>query len=237
MKTIVVTGTSRGIGQAIAKELLTQGHLVFGISRSLPSNELFTFKNYHYIQLDMTSSTAPKQVYDKVMAITDTIDSFVHNAGVLQIQRIENIHLNEMKSLMDVNLYSSISFIQQFLPKLRKSKGSIVLVSSGAAVNAYSAWGAYCISKASINMLASVLAVEEPLITSVAIRPGVVDTLMQNQIRETGVEMKDQDHEKFVGLKNENKLLDPDVPGYKIASFAANPKFALNGKFLDWSEL
>lgn len=237
MKSIVITGTSRGIGQAIARELLAQGHLVFGISRSLPSNDLFTFKNYHYIQLDMTSPTAAKEVYDKVIAITDRIDSFVNNAGLLQIQRIENIDMNEMKSLMDVNLYSAISFIQRFLPKLRQFKGSIVLVSSGAAVNAYSAWGAYCISKASVNMLASMLAVEEPLVCSVAVRPGVVDTLMQNQIRESSSEMKKQDHEKFVELKNENKLLPPDVPGAKIASFAVNPKFEWNGNFLDWNEL
>jgi NAD(P)-dependent dehydrogenase (short-subunit alcohol dehydrogenase family) len=73
--------------------------------------------------------------------------------------------------------------IKEAIPYLRSSRGSVIFVSSGAATNAYSGWSAYSASKAAINSIAQSLALEEPTITSLAIRPGVVDTEMQNDIR------------------------------------------------------
>lgn len=64
--------------------------------------------------------------------------------------------------------------IKGSIPELRKSKGRIIFVSSGAAVTGYQGWGAYGASKAAMNHLSLTLAVEEPNITSVAIRPGVI---------------------------------------------------------------
>lgn len=73
--------------------------------------------------------------------------------------------------------------IKEAIPHLRSSRGSVIFVSSGAAANAYSGWSAYSASKAAINSIAQSLALEEPTITTLAIRPGVVDTEMQNDIR------------------------------------------------------
>lgn len=66
--------------------------------------------------------------------------------------------------------------IKSSLPHIRSTSGRIILTSSGAATGAYSTWGAYGSSKAAINHLALTLEAEEPLVTALAIRPGVVDT-------------------------------------------------------------
>lgn len=65
------------------------------------------------------------------------------------------------------------SICKHAIPHLRQTKGRIINVSSGAATGHYASWGAYGSSKAAMNHFTATLAVEEPDITSVAVRPGV----------------------------------------------------------------
>lgn len=125
-----------------------------------------------------------------------------------------------------------MSQIKPALPALRKSHGSILLTSSGAATGAYSTWGAYGSSKAALNHLALTLAVEEPDITTVAIRPGVVDTEMQVEVRGHNKVMDGKDAEKFKSLHEEGKLLKPEQPGNVMARLVVAVQKELSGKFL-----
>jgi NAD(P)-dependent dehydrogenase (short-subunit alcohol dehydrogenase family) len=74
------------------------------------------------------------------------------------------------------------------IPHLRQSRGRCIFTSSGAATGAYSAWSAYNASKAALNSLCRTVATEEADITFVAVRPGVVDTGMQDLLLERGKE-------------------------------------------------
>ena len=122
---------------------------------------------------------------------------------------------------------------KEALPHIRAARGRIIFTSSGAAQNAYSSWGAYGASKAAINHLASTLKNEEPEITTIAIRPGVVDTAMQQDIRETFLRnMDDKDQQKFTAAKGQGKLLPPEKPGHVIANLVVNAKKDLSGLFL-----
>jgi len=91
-----------------------------------------------------------------------------------------------------------------------------------------------------LNHLALTLSVEEPDVTTISIRPGVVDTEMQREIREVHHErMSDKDRTKFVGLKENGGLLRPEQPGHVIAKLAvAEGKHVkgLSGKFLSWND-
>jgi NAD(P)-dependent dehydrogenase (short-subunit alcohol dehydrogenase family) len=93
--------------------------------------------------------------------------------------------------------------------------------------------GAYGASKAAINHLAFTLATEEPLITSLAIRPGTVDTAMQKAIRdEHSDKMDEKDATKFRELHSSGKLLRPEQPGYVMARLVLDASRELSGKFL-----
>lgn len=86
-----------------------------------------------------------------------------------------------------------------------------------------------------LNHIALTLSVEEPLVTTVSIRPGVVDTEMQREIREVHAEaMSEKDRGKFKGLKEGGTLLRPEQPGHVIARLAVGAGKELNGKFLSW---
>lgn len=120
---------------------------------------------------------------------------------------------------------------------MRESKGRIVLCSSGAATNTYATWGAYGASKAALNHLAGTLATEEKDVTTVSIRPGVVDTDMQVSIREThSSNMDETDAAKFHELKQTGGLLRPDQPGNVMAKLAVDAPKELSGKFLSWND-
>jgi len=76
------------------------------------------------------------------------------------------------------------------------------------------------------------LAVEEPDITSIAIRPGVVDTEMQVEVRGYDQIMDSKDAEKFKTLYESGKLLRPEQPGHVIAKLALDAKREFSGTFL-----
>ena len=118
------------------------------------------------------------------------------------------------------------------LSHLRKTKGRVIITSSGAATGAYATWGAYGSSKAALNHLAATLAAEEPGVTTVSIRPGVVDTHMQVEVRGYNTVMDEKDTKKFKSLHEEGKLLKPEQPGNVMARLAIRGEKELSGKFL-----
>ena len=131
-----------------------------------------------------------------------------------------------------LNQTTDLEKVKSALPALRKSKGCILLTSSGASLNGYTSWGAYGASKAALNHLAVTLSVEEPDVTSIAVRPGVVDTQMQKDVREKHSAMRDTDTAQFRDLYKEGKLLRPDQPGNVMAKLVLNGPSTLSGKFL-----
>jgi NAD(P)-dependent dehydrogenase (short-subunit alcohol dehydrogenase family) len=88
-----------------------------------------------------------------------------------------------------------------------------------------------------LNHLALTLSVEEPNVTTVSVRPGVVDTEMQREIREVHASaMSEKDSEKFRGLKSGGQLLRPEQPGHVIARLAVGAGSELSGRFLSWND-
>ena len=122
---------------------------------------------------------------------------------------------------------------QAALPAIRKSRGCILLTSSGAAAHSYSTWGAYGASKAAMNSLNMTIAVEEPEVTSLSIAPGVVDTQMQQELRDQhSIAMDKKDAARFHDLHRDGALLKPEQPGNVMARLILNPPKELSGSFL-----
>ena len=123
--------------------------------------------------------------------------------------------------------------IKAAIPELRKTRGCIVLTSSGASTKGTPAWGAYGASKACFNSIALTLSCEEPAITTISLRPGKVDTVMQKDIREKyGDVMEKKDWEGYVNAHKEGKLLRPDQPGNVMARLALDPPHELSGAYI-----
>lgn len=126
------------------------------------------------------------------------------------------------------------SQLKEAIPALRKSKGCVVWVSSGAATACYTAWGAYGSSKAAAHSITGHLAVEEPDITSLSISPGRVDTDMQRLIRDAGDEMNQEERRTFAEAFEKGTLGKPEKIAETYARFVVEPRRELTGKLLKY---
>jgi NAD(P)-dependent dehydrogenase (short-subunit alcohol dehydrogenase family) len=172
------------------------------------------------------------------MAHFGRIDGVINNAGI--VEPIAAVAVGDSagweRNLM-INLLAPMQLVQTALPYLRESEGRVINVSSGAAVNAVSGWAVYCAAKAGLNHFTRVLAKEEPVITALAVRPGIVDTEMQATIRREGERgMPAGDHQRFVGYHEGGELLPPERPGRALAALALFAPVAWSGEFLAWDE-
>jgi len=139
--------------------------------------------------------------------------------------------------LVPLILFGPVMLTQAALPHLRQRAGRVINVSSGAAVKVIQGWGAYCVAKAALNHFTRVLAEEEPAITAIALRPGKVDTAMQETIRKEGAGgMTASAHAGFVEAHARGELLPPEQPGRALAVLALHGPREWSGEFISWDE-
>ena len=101
------------------------------------------------------------------------LDALVNNAGILEpIAPIAEADPQAWQRSWAVNVLGPVLMTRAALSHLRESEGRIVHISSGAANRPVVGWGAYCTTKAALNHLNRVLALEEPTLTTIAVRPG-----------------------------------------------------------------
>jgi NAD(P)-dependent dehydrogenase (short-subunit alcohol dehydrogenase family) len=178
---ILITGSSRGLGEALAMEYLKKGNSVFGISRS-KSDILIKNSNYKHLHLDLNSEINIKEDVGHFLKETETIDLVILNAGILpSVDDMEHTSLDEIKKVMQVNVWSNKLLIDA-LSKNRKEIKQIVAISSGAAVSGARGWNAYAISKAALNMMISLYSKEKPETHFTSLAPGVIETGMQDYL-------------------------------------------------------
>ncbi|KAI9295715.1 NAD(P)-binding protein [Neoconidiobolus thromboides FSU 785] len=234
----IVTGASQGIGKACSELLIKGGSSVLGIARneSLLKEIQQQYSNFHYIVADISDDNKIEEIIVWVKNNQFDQINLVNNAGLIEpLKPISELTRDELTKIFNINVISLINLTTKLLPYLKE--GRIINLSSGASIKPTSGWSAYCMSKAAINMFSQALALEHPKIFNLALRPGVVDTEMQNEIRTKGVTgMSKVDHEKFNNLKVNNQLLSPYQPGEVIANIILSKKlpWELNGKFISW---
>lgn len=240
---VLVTGASRGIGAATARQLLARGCSVATVARSPKGLEAGTAEAAWAERL-LSLAGDVARVPDCRRMVADTVarfgrlDALINNAGILgPVARLADAATDAWRNNLAVNLMGPFYLAQAAIPHLRSTRGRIVNVSSGAAVKAIEGWSAYCVAKAGLTHLTRLLAAEEPDITTVALRPGVVDTGMQTQIRTEGADvMTPEKITRFKQLKAAGQLLDPAVPAEKITWLALEAPPALSGLFLDYDD-
>lgn len=242
-KVILVTGASRGVGHAIAKFVIDAPpkHKVILVSRTeQPLKELqelapdrIAFKTG-----DLADQKCIKEAIDLAVSKFGRLDSLILNHGTLgQVKKIVDLEEEDWEDCFKTNFFSCAIAAKYAIPELRKNKGRIIITSSGAASNGYTGWGIYGATKAALNHLTLTLSVEEPDITTIAIRPGMVDTEMQRQIREVHKDSMDaNDMKKFSSAFEEGKLVKPEQCGHVIAKLASVGPAALSGQMLSWND-
>lgn len=193
-KVVVITGAGRGIGAAAAREFARAGCRVALLGRSGRAVEALAADiggEAMAAECDVGDWASVQAAVAAVMARFGRIDVMVNNAGVIEpIARLADADAGAWGAAVDINLKGVFHGMKAVLPAMRaQGGGTIITVSSGAAVNPLEGWSAYCASKAGALMLTRVAHVEEGPhgIRVLGLSPGTVATDMQVAIRASGV--------------------------------------------------
>jgi len=179
VKNILITGIGSGLGEALAKEYLAQGHHVYAIGRTFPK-ELDHDPHFFFFPFDLRQ-TFMIQSSIKEFINKHSFDLVILNAGILgEIKTLKETEATEIKEVMELNVWANKELID--LLSTHAYVKQVVGISSGAAVNGSKGWGAYSLSKSALNMLLNVYAKELPQIHFTSLAPGVIDTPMVQQI-------------------------------------------------------
>ena len=174
-KTVLITGASRGIGEAAAKTFVEAGAKVMLTARN--ADKLENIKR----NLGDCSEYFAGDISDPNI-VSELVDFCCAHFGTIKPE--------DWSSVIDTNLKSIFYTTNAVLPKMIKNgDGTILNVSSGAAHNPLTAWSHYCASKAGAAMLTQCLHTEyfEHGIRAIGLSPGTVATQMQREIKESGI--------------------------------------------------
>ncbi len=243
-KTVIVTGASRGLGAAAARACASLGANVVLMARSKDDlgavqSAIRTLGGQALsIPGDISQPQDCEAVIVESTRVFGSLDAIINNAGVIEpIAPVAEGDAQSWETNLRINVLGPLFMVQAALPHLRPRRGRVINVSSGAAVNVVRGWGAYCTAKAALNHFNRVLADEEPAITVIAFRPGMVDTAMQTTIRQTGVQgMPTEEYNRFIEAYASGDLLPPEVPGTALAVLALYASHAWSGEFIAWDD-
>ncbi len=193
-RTALVTGASRGIGEATARRLAAAGANVTLAARTTSDIDRIAGEIGDHalaVPCDVSDWTAVMAAVDATVSQFGSLDILVNNAGLIEpIDRIADADPAAWGSVVDVNLKGAFHMVRACLPIMTKAgAGTIVNVSSGAATSALEGWSHYCSTKAALLMLTRCIDKEEEAngIRAVGLSPGTVATHVQTAIRASGI--------------------------------------------------
>lgn len=203
----IVTGASRGIGEATARRLAAFGVKVVLAARSFERCEAIAAEigaadgEAIAVACDVSDYAAVSKLVEQSRQSFGATSILINNAGVIEpIGSILDSAPEDWASSISINLLGSYHLIRASLHDLLQTKGVVVNISSGAAHTALEGWSAYCSAKAGLAMLTKATALEyaDQGLRVIGFGPGTVDTEMQVRIRASGInpvsQMTREDH-------------------------------------------
>jgi benzil reductase ((S)-benzoin forming) len=243
MKLYFVTGTTKGLGRALADALAREAdNEVITLSRA-PQARLSGQRNY-FMELAQTHSIpaifarviadCSQQSYEKIV--------LVNNAGiVMPVGPLAKCDSAAIETNLQVNLIAPMILMRQFIELTRAMSASrlVINISSGAGRRPVASWSAYCTAKAGLEMATRVAALEaerdEPGLSVCSLAPGVIDTAMQAQVRSISAE-EFPEVDRFRAMKAEGALKSADEVAGAILKLESEGAFG-NGGVFDLREL
>lgn len=214
-KTAVVTGASRGIGKAIALELLGAGYfaaLCCGSRRGADSleTEISSFAgNFMISPFDISDEEEIERFLGDVARIRRRVDVLVNNAGVAHVASVEETDARQWDEIMAVNARGTFLMAKHSLP-LMSSGGHVVNIGSNASKRGFPGWAAYCASKFAVLGFTNSLReeVRDRGIRVSAVLPGPTETDIWNSLS---------------GKWDRSKMMGPEATAGVVLSVVSQP--------------
>jgi NAD(P)-dependent dehydrogenase (short-subunit alcohol dehydrogenase family) len=182
-RTALVTGASRGLGRALTTALADRSWRVVidGRDAARLSATVAEIQQRERLVALPGDVADPRHRAALAEAVGPRLDLLVNNAsdlGPSPLPRLADLDLDKFLRVLAVNTVAPLAVLQAVLPALRAAHGTVIDISSDAAVEAYAGWGGYGASKAALDQVTAVLAVEHPELRVLAVDPGDMATDM-----------------------------------------------------------
>ena len=186
-KNVFLTGAASGIGKATARRLANEGakliiadvnqKLLDETSKELKDSVLETYT------LDISNVSDVAKIFEEVKSRFKTLQALVNVAGILRFDHSKDVELKDWQKILDVNLTGTFFMCRYALPLIIESNGSIVNVSSTAALGSHAWTAAYSASKGGISAFSKTLAVEYGVhgVNVNCVCPASIETNMSTQ--------------------------------------------------------
>jgi benzil reductase ((S)-benzoin forming) len=235
MNAYIVTGTTRGLGRALVEVICEIGQLALTLSSAADQ----IAGGQINVRTDLTDLDSLPAKLDILLHQTEgrVLEALVliNNAGRLDpIMPLAHAQKRPIAEAFKINLTAPAIIMAHFI----RSTAALTLprriinISSGAATSPYAGWGCYCSSKAGLAMLTRCVAQEQAMsknpVKVCAVAPGVIDTDMQRQVRETSVDNFPR-RQKFLRLHAEDSLAAPISVARRILDLDAGGQFEQGG--------
>lgn len=232
MKQAFITGTSRGLGKAMAEYLLNDDWMVVGIGRS----HSIEHKNYKALLADLSQAGVAEKIELEIDLNADE-HLLVNNAAEAgEIGYFGDVSNIQFQRGYQLNLISPAILMNRFIQLTNNllSLRKILNISSGASINPYDGWGMYCSSKAGLDALSMVFIDEldqrNDYRTHVySIAPGVVDTDMQKVIRDASKKEFSQ-VDRFIAMHKKHHLTSAKIAARKVLSYVVSEPSPRSGR-------
>jgi NAD(P)-dependent dehydrogenase (short-subunit alcohol dehydrogenase family) len=223
MPVAVITGASRGLGLAITRELVERGwHLIVdardGASLERAMKDLGAPDQVTAVPGDVADPRHREAIAEAVDG-AGSVALLVNNASLLGPSPqppLERYPLAELERVFRVNTFAPLALIQALLPALQAAEGTIVNVTSDAAVEAYEGWGGYGASKAGLEQLTAILGAEQHTLHVYSFDPGDMRTAM-HQDAYPGEDISDRPEPESV-LPSLLRLIEERPPSGRYTS-------------------
>lgn len=177
-RTVLVTGASSGIGRAVAKNLLLQGHTVIGTSRHC-SQFKTAHNKFSFLEIDFTQLYLITDKLKQLQKQYPALDAVVFSAGYGQFGSLEQFSENQIEQMMAVNFTSQVFITRTLISGLkRKSNSNLIYIGSEAALKGSRKGSIYCASKFALRGFTQALRDEcgNSSVRVSLINPGMVKT-------------------------------------------------------------
>ena len=178
MKSAIITGTSTGLGNALAKFFISKGWFVYGISRSRATIE----GNYEHYCVDIRDKIEVQAAMKDILYVNDgPVDLLINNSAVFDMSEFSKSNIDKIDELIDINVKGTMFVTHSALTTL-KDDSKIIFVNSVAGVTEIETQSVYCASKHAITAFAAVIGKElrNRGIKVSSIHPGGINTTLWN---------------------------------------------------------
>jgi NAD(P)-dependent dehydrogenase (short-subunit alcohol dehydrogenase family) len=238
---VILTGASRGLGAALATQLLGPDTLLICVARSKnPTLEAEAKRIDAWLDYYLSDLTQVEMTEELATSVCEQLPrdakryTLINNAGMIgPIDRSEVLSAREIADTVNLNLVAAMTFTAQFLAVTKVFRGErrVVNISSGLARRPMAGSAVYCATKAALDMATRCAELDEEGSANparfVSLAPGVIDTDMQTDLRSTDAEGFKEQH-RFIDLKQSGQLSSPEDAAKRVLAYLDRPDFGAN---------